>query len=320
MYSQVQGNFVDPPDDEHDDPASAGGDTEARAQDGPAALAADIARRGDGGTAEALPAEDTAQPAVPRPTAVMSFLAEIARAMQVAADQARDRIIVSIGENEVAQIEKIHLRATAESDELKKHADEDMSLVDAWRVDQIQRIRDYADRQITDRRRRLDESLTHHGALIETEVQSVQLAVQEYRASLDAFFGRLSEEMEPSTIARLAGTLPDPPDLQEVRADARSGAMKEIEQRSAAESSDRPTEGPASGEDSSELGKQLVGVMEPGVMDHSGGFRQTDASVPAVRLAGSPVWIGPPTETDSTASTHDDPPSEENVAVRLTEP
>jgi hypothetical protein len=329
MYSQAQGKSVDPPgnDDEHDDPASADLESDAGAPNEPAALAADIAPPGHGATAEALLAEDTAPPAIPRPTPVMSLLAEIARAMQVAADQERDRIAVSIGEDEVAQIEKIHLRAAAESDELKKHADEDVSLVDAWREDQIQRIRDDADRQIADRRTRLDESLTHHGSLIETEVQSVQLAVQDYRASLDAFFGRLSEEKEPSAIARLAGTLPDPPDLHEVRADARSGAMKELEQRSAADTADHPAEQPATGEDSSELGKEPVGVMEPGVMepgvmepgvmDLSGGFGQRDASVPSVRFAGPPVWIGAAPETDSTASPPEDPPSEENVAVRL---
>lgn len=318
MYSQGQGEPIDSHGnaDDHDDPPSADIESKAGAPNEPAPLAADIGAAGDVATAEALLPEDAAPPAIPRPTPVMSLLAEIARAMQVAADQERDRIAVSISEDEVAQIEKIHVRAGAESEELKKHAEEDVSLVDAWREDQIQRIREDADRQIADRRSRLDESITHHGSLIETEVQSVQLAVQDYRASLDAFFGRLSEEKEPSAIARLAGTLPDPPDLQEVRADARSGAMKELE-RSAAGSADRPTEGPATGEDSSELGKEPVGVMEPGVMDHSGGFGQRDASVPVVRFAGPPVWIGAPPETDSTASPPDDPPSEDNVAVRL---
>jgi len=254
-------------------------------------------------------------------------MAEIARAMQIAANWERRRIDLSVGEDEAAQIEKVHHRAAAESDELKTHAEEDVSLVDTWREDQIQRIREDADRQIDDRRRRLEESLTHHGSLIETEIQSVQLAVQDYRASVDAFFGRLSEEREPSAIARLAGTLPDPPDLHEVRADARTSAMKELEQRSAADGADPTADGLATGEDSAKLGREPVGVMEPGVMEpgvmepsvmeHSAAFGQTDASVPSTHFADTQSWIRTRSEIASTASPPERPPSDENVAVRL---
>jgi len=318
MYSQVQGGtVVDPPgNSEHDDPPSTDVESGAGAPSGRAALAAEIAGPGEVATAEA-PAGEAAPPAISRPAPVASLMAEIARAMQVAANRERRRIDLSVGEEEAAQIEKVHLRAAAESDELKKHAEEDVSLVDTWREDQIQRIREDADRQIDDRRRRLEESLTHHGSLIETETQSVQLAVQEYRASLDAFFGRLSEEREPSAIARLAGTLPDPPDLNEVRADARSGAMNELEQRSEADGADPTAESFAAGEDSSKLGKEPVGVMEPAVMEHSAAFGQTDASVPSAHFAGAPSWIETRSEMNSTESPHEPPPSESNVAVRL---
>jgi hypothetical protein len=317
MYSQVQGGTVDPPgNDEHDDPLSTDVEPEAGAPNVPAASAADIAAPGQVATAGA-PADDTAPPAIPRPAPVVSLMAEIARAMQIAANRERRRIDLSVGEDEAAQIEKVHLRAAAESDELKKHAEEDVSLVDAWREDQIQRIRDDADRQIDDRRRRLEESLTHHGSLIETETQSVRLAVRDYRASLDSFFGRLSEEREPSAIARLAGTLPDPPDLHEVRADARTSAMKDLERRSEADGADPTAEGFAAGEDSSKLGKEPVGVMEPGVMERSAAFGQTDASAPSTHFAGPPSAIPTRSEIVSTASPPERLPSNENVAVRL---
>ena len=56
-----------------------------------------------------------------------------------------------------------------------------------------------------------------------------------YRESLDEFFARLAEEDEPSAIAGLAGTLPDAPDLDAVRADARSRAMKALEEQESAQ-------------------------------------------------------------------------------------
>jgi len=310
MYSHLQGEIVGPPGDtdEQDGDSSDDVGVDAAASIGlPASAVADGAPEEDA-PAEAPLAEAAAPTVVPRPTHVSSLLSEIARAMQVAAEQERERIDVSVGEEETAQIEKIHVRAAAESDELKKQAEEDVRLVDAWREDQIQRVREDADRQIDDRRGRLEQSLTHHGSLIQAEVQSVEVAVQGYRASLGAFFGRLSEEKDPSAIARLAGTLPDPPDLQELRADARSGAMKEIEQNSAAETSDPTAESLATGEGSSEVGAEPVGVMDPALVEQSAAtfsrtYLVTDASVPS--------------ELFSTESPHEALPPEENVAVRL---
>ena len=322
MYSQVHGGTVDSAgnDNHPDDPRSDDVAPRDEAPNGHAALATDIGASGDGlsaesPTAEAALAENTAAPPVPRPTRVMSLLAEIARAMQVAADEERHRIHAGVGEDEAAQIEKIHVRALAESDELLKHAEEDVSLVNAWRQDQIRRIREDADRQIGERRKRLEESLTRHGSLIETEVQSVQLAVQEYRASLDAFFGRLSDEREPSAIARLAGTLPDPPDLQGVRTDARSGAMRELVEGSATDHAGSSVADLTTGEDGH--GKEPVGVMEPGLLEHSSGVAQADATVPSLGFADPPVWIEARSEIVSTESAPEPIPSHENTAVRL---
>ena len=150
--------------------------------------------------------------------------------MQVAADRERERIDASVGEEETAQVEKIVGRAAAEAAELSKHADGDVSLVNAWYKDEVKRIRTEADRKIDDRRATLEQSITHHGSLIEAEIESVHLAVQGATAGRPTILpGRLSEERDPSAIARLAGDLPDPPDLDDVRAEARSAAMQALE-------------------------------------------------------------------------------------------
>ena len=171
--------------------------------------AADVGATAEASAEPAL--AEGAPAAAPRPTTLESLKAEIARAMQVAADRERERIDASMGDEETAQVEKIVTRAAAEAAELSKHADEDVSVVNAWYKDQVKQIRAEADRKIDDRRLGLEQSLTIHRSLIEAEVESVHLAVEGYRGSLGAFFGRMAEERDPSAIARLAGDLPDPP-------------------------------------------------------------------------------------------------------------
>ncbi len=188
-----------------------------------------------------------AAPGVGRRQTHVSFLAEIARAMQAAAAQERERIHAGLGEEESSQIEKVHVRATAEAAALRQGADDDMRLVDSWCEEQIRQIHLEASRRIDDRRRELEQSVTQHGSLIETEVESVHGAVRDYRDSLDAFFARMAQEGDPSAIAGLAGTLPDPPDLDVVRADARSRAMRELEEQESAQADSSTDEGPTDG-------------------------------------------------------------------------
>ncbi|MDP9481594.1 MAG: hypothetical protein M3P84_00035 [Chloroflexota bacterium] len=278
----------------------------------------------DGGTtgeasAEAALAEDAASADAGRPTRLESLKAEIARAMQVAADRERERIDASVGEEEAAQVEKIVTRAAAEAAELSKHADEDVSLVNAWYKDQVKQIRAEADRKIDDRRTGLEQSLTIHGSLIEAEIESVHIAVEGYRGSLGAFFGRLAEERDPSAIARLAGDLPDPPDLDEVRAEARSSAMQALEQRSTTEVPHPAGASSANGSEPAGLDRDPVPVMDPDAV------ADIDASIAAAVLATAPVEAPEATEPvassdpssvdDTVAAAESHAP--EGVAVRL---
>ena len=225
MYSQPQDDALG-----QLDPAEAPGQLE------PAATAAG---------AGAQDVHGPAASAVRHQAHVSSLLAEIARAMQAAAAQERDRIHAGVAEDETLQIEKVRTRATAELAALRKGADDDVRQVESWCEEQIRQIHAEAARRVDDRRRELEQSVTQHGTLIETEVESVHGAVQGYRDSLDAFFARMAEEGDPSAIAALAGTLPDPPDLDAVRADARSRAMKALEEEEASDQADPPSgEGP----------------------------------------------------------------------------
>jgi len=199
---------------------------------------------GAGQPAEAPTQVDGTAAGAARPTHVSVLLAEIARAMQAAAAQERERIHAGVGEEEATQIEKVRARAAAELAALKQGADDDMRRVESWCDEQIQQIRLEASRRIEARGRELELSVSQHGSLIESEEQSVHGAVAGYRESLDEFFARLAAEDQPSAIAGLAGTLPDTPDLDAVRADARSRAMRALEEQEAAQASSSTDEGP----------------------------------------------------------------------------
>ena len=294
-------------------------------QEGPV-VTADVAVEaaapiGPAASAEASLAEDTASAVVRRPTPLFALKAEMARAMQVVADQECERIDASVGEEETAQVEKIHVRAAAEAAELSKHADEDVRLVNAWYEEQVQRIREEADRQIDDRRIGLEQSLTHHGSLIQTEIQSVHVAVQGYRASLGAFFGRLAEEQDPSVIARLAGTLPDLPDLDEVRAEARSGAMQALEQGWAAETPDPADRSSANGNGRIGLERELVPVMDPDAVNQPVGIL-SGAAIPVARPGPSALSAGQPSSSpvDSEGDVTASPPEVQTPAGNDTVP
>ena len=209
--------------------------------------------------ADTIPAPDADAEGTPptRARPVAALLEEIGRAMQVAAARERERIDAGMGEEETVQVEKIQTRAGGEVAALRKGADDDVELVRGWCEDEIRRVREEADRRIEERRGRLELSITQHGSLIEAEVKSVHVAVQDYRDSLGAFFDRLADERDPSAIARLAGTLPEPPDLDEARADARSHAMQALGSE-AAEEPPAPTDDP----DGSSPGDP-VPVMDP---------------------------------------------------------
>ena len=277
---------------------------------------------------EGAPGEDSTDPGEPaesvdedipaivrRPTPLFSFKSEMARAMQVVADKERERIDAGVGDEETAQVDKIHVRAAAEASQLRKHADEDVALVNAWYDDQVKQLREAADHQIEDRRQGLEDSLTHHGSLIDAEVQSVHTAVEGYRASLDTFFGGLAEEQDPSVIARLAGTLPDLPDLDSVRGDARARAMREIEQGSATDGDQMGDEEHADGLGRFELERELVPVMDPEAVKQRVGIL-SGLGIPVGRPGPSALLGGHPAASPTESDDAETPvPAEADAAV-----
>jgi hypothetical protein len=198
-----------------------------------------------------------------RPDPKPSFLAELAQAMQAAAGHERDRIAASVADDATAHIGRVKSRAAAETDELRRLAEQDVEQIAAWEETEIERVRATSARRTEERRERLERYLVRHAAIIDTEIDGVNGAVEGYRTVLGGFFDLLADSNDPAEIARLASSLPDPPDLDTVRAEARTAAIARFADEDA-DAGEDDSEGPApSGPDAGTAG--MVAVMDPAV-------------------------------------------------------
>jgi hypothetical protein len=154
-----------------------------------------------------------------------SFLAELTRVMQAAAERERQRIDEVIAEEAAEHVEKTRARAAAETEELRRLAEADVERIQDWSATEIERIHGETDRRTNERRADLEAYLAQHDTIIATEIDEVDAAIGGYRATLDEFFSELSASTDPSDIARRAGSLPAPPNLESARAAARANAV-----------------------------------------------------------------------------------------------
>jgi hypothetical protein len=168
-----------------------------------------------------------------RASVTHGFLVELAKAMHAAADQERERMESVVADEGAAHVERARARASIEAEELRRIADEDLDQISDWSAAEIERIHKEAARRAEERRSALDDYIQQHEAIIDTEIQGVDSALAQYRLTLQQFFSELTASTDPAEIARRAGTLPPPPDLDEVRANARAAAVGRLARESA---------------------------------------------------------------------------------------
>lgn len=167
-------------------------------------------------TRSELPAEpDSATPPARRAT---KFMADLSRAMQAAAETARGETMARFEVEAKGVIEAIHGAATDEAADLRRRADDDVAAIREWSKAEIARIRDETETRIAARKGGLDGEMEQHAATVEARVERVKAVVGAFEAQMSAFFERLNAEEDPTRIATMAETMPDPPSLAEVAA------------------------------------------------------------------------------------------------------
>lgn len=173
----------------------------------------------------AAPEERVANPAVAaagdgagQPRRATKFLADLSRAMQAAAEQARSETMARFDGEAKAVVEEIRARATDEAADLRRKADDDVAAIREWSKAEIARIREATDARIAARKGALDGEVEQHAAVIEARVDRVGAVVGAFETQMAAFFERLNAEEDPTRIATMAETMPEPPSLADVAA------------------------------------------------------------------------------------------------------
>ena len=182
-----------------------------------------------------------------------SFLGEIANGMQSAVDRERERIAAETTDSLDAHVERIRERASTEADELRRLAEEDVRRMRESAAAETERLGRETETRIAERREDLDRHLRQHSEVVEREISGARSAVEEYQTELGRFVGRLSDERDPTEIARLARSLPEPPRVEEIASAARAEAIAELARTESAS-------------DPAPHAADMVGVMDPGLI------------------------------------------------------
>jgi hypothetical protein len=152
------------------------------------------------------------------PRRASKFMADLSRAMQTAAETARDETMLRFEAETKSAIEEIQSASGDEAAALRRRADDDVAAVREWSKAEIARIREETEARIALRKTALDGEMDQHGLVVESRVQQVGATVAAFEQEMAAFFERLSTEQDPTRIAGMAERMPEPPDLAGVAA------------------------------------------------------------------------------------------------------
>ena len=201
------------PEPPSDDAPADGGATEGPSNDATAAQETETSEMID-----VTAPTDIAQDLAPETRRPNKFMADLSRAMQTAAETARNETMGRFEAEAKSAADEIHAVAAVEGAALRRRADDDVAAVRDWSKGEIARIREETERRIVIRKAALDGEMDAHAAIVEARVERVAATVSTYQSDMAEFFERLLGEEDPTRIATLAETMPDPPSLAEIAA------------------------------------------------------------------------------------------------------
>jgi hypothetical protein len=170
------------------------------------------------------------------------FLEDLMRAMVATATESKVQAVEQAHTDAKAQTEAIHDRSADEAANLRHGADADVTGIREWSKAEMARIREETDRRIAARKDALAVELDAHAGRIEREIDLVQQQVAAFETEMDEFLARLAAATDPTTMARLAEQMPEPPPFQE--AHPPTEALEEAERSAMAEAMIAPTDAP----------------------------------------------------------------------------
>jgi hypothetical protein len=212
------------------------------------------------------------------------FLADLTKAMQAAAEDARSRALGQLQGEAKTHIESIHGRSATEAADLRRAADDDVAGIREWSKAEIARIREETEHRITGRKADLETEIEEHAAVIEHEIEAVQSLVAGFEQEMAEFFERLLAEEDPTRFATMAENLPEPPSFDDLASVVVVGAAHE------AVATEEPVAETATDEAEAVIEPEFVGEAEPVVetdaVAEAGTVETADESVETVAETG----------------------------------
>ncbi len=153
------------------------------------------------------------------------IMTDLSRAMQTAAVSSRDETMARFSSDAKVAVEEIEAAATGEGADIRRRADDDVAAVREWSKGEIARIREEAEARIAVRKGTLDSEMEEHASVVQTRIERVNATVKEFEEEMGSFFERLLSLDDPTRIATMAETMPEPPDLAGVAASITSPAI-----------------------------------------------------------------------------------------------
>ena len=138
-------------------------------------------------------------------------MADLTKAMQAAAENARADALARLSTDAKTHIEGIHGDSATEATDLRRRADDDVAAIREWSKAEIARIRETTEQRIGDRKSALERQIDDQAAAIEQRIERVQRRVAAFEAEMAAFFERIGAEDDPTRLVSMAESLPEPP-------------------------------------------------------------------------------------------------------------
>lgn len=143
------------------------------------------------------------------------FLADLTRAMQAAAEAARDQSLGQFEADSKHFVDEIQARSAEEASTLRQDSESDIASTREWSKAEMARIREETEARIAKRRAQLDHDLETHAELVQGRIGRVNQRLEAYRAEMADFFEQLLAVDDPTRFATLAEQMPEPPTLEE---------------------------------------------------------------------------------------------------------
>jgi hypothetical protein len=150
-------------------------------------------------------------PAAPRKPS--KLMVDLGAAIRATAEAARGQALAQVDADVAQVVEAIRNGSREGADGLRVRSDEDIAQIREWSRAEIARIKEETEGRIAARKHNLDEELAAHAAAIEQRVGQVEDTAAAYRASMLAYADSLGSEDDPSRLATLAESMPEPPEL-----------------------------------------------------------------------------------------------------------